>query len=98
MPKAELRRMFNHGRYWARAESGELSARVQRDGHPSPDHSGEPYCARSQIVGYDDPLVGRVAVVHQYLRENGTVGGSGRPDPKQIVEAGIVYRPTEREG
>jgi len=26
-----------------------------------------------------------LALVHQYLRPNGTIGGSGQPDPKRIL-------------
>jgi hypothetical protein len=97
VPKAELRRRFNDGGYWERARSGALATVVQRDGHPSPDQSGEPFCTRSQIVAYYDPALGRVAVVHQYLRQDGTIGGSGRPDPKQLIEGGVVFRPSEAE-
>lgn len=90
----ELRRRFNEGRYWPRVRSGELRAEVRRDGHPSPDLSGEPYCTRSQIVAYLDAGGRRVAVVHQYRRPDGTLGGSGRPDPKMLVEGGVEFRTT----
>ena len=33
-----------------------------------------------------------VARVHQYLRKDGTLGASGRPDPKMIIEKGVAYR------
>jgi len=26
-----------------------------------------------------------IAIVHQYLLPNGTLGGSGRPDPKRVT-------------
>jgi hypothetical protein len=32
----------------------------------------------------------RIAVVHQYLRPDGFVGGSGRPDPKAILREGVL--------
>ncbi len=92
VPEAELRRRFNEGEYWLRTESGALTVEVRRSGHPSPEGSGEPYCTRSQIVAYSDRIGRRVAVVHQYLRPDGTVGGSGRPDPKMLVEDGVEYR------
>ncbi len=95
LTKTELRRMFNDGGYWSLAQAGVLLSNLQRDGHPSPEHSGEPYCTRSQIIGYYDQGGNRVAVVHQYLRPDGTVGGSGKPDPKHLVEGDIVYRPSE---
>jgi len=33
-----------------------------------------------------------VARVHQYLRTDGTLGASGLPDPKAVLENGILYR------
>jgi len=32
-----------------------------------------------------------VALVHQYLRSDGTLGASGQPDPKRIVIGNVVY-------
>ncbi|MBA3415659.1 MAG: hypothetical protein H0U10_10585 [Chloroflexia bacterium] len=90
--EAELRRRFNEGEDWLRTQSGELTAEVRRSGHPSPEGSGEPYCTQSQIVAYSDRMGRRVAVVHQYVRPDGTVGGSGRPDPKMVVEDDVEYR------
>ena len=88
-----MRQRFNTGNYWQRVLTGELRAETRRDGHPSPDISGEPFCTRSQIVAYFDAAGLRIAVVHQYLRPNGTIGGSGQPDPKMLIEDGIEYRP-----
>lgn len=48
-------------------------------------------CTRSQILAYEDPPGKQIAVVHQYLRPDGTIGGSGRPDPKRLMVNGIVY-------
>jgi hypothetical protein len=39
---------------------------------------------------HDDGSV-RVAIVHQYLRVDGSFGGSGRPDPKELTEDGVIY-------
>lgn len=33
---------------------------------------------------YDESLEG-VALVHQYLRPDGSLGGSGKPDPKRLL-------------
>jgi len=32
-----------------------------------------------------------VAVVFQYLRPDGSIGGSGRPDPKFLLRDGVQY-------
>lgn len=65
--------------------------RILREGHPSPKKSGQPYCTRSQIVAYTLPTGKRVAVAHQYLRPDGRIGASGKPDPKRILEDGVIY-------
>jgi hypothetical protein len=90
---AELRRIFNDDALWERAQSGEFEQRVLRARHPAPRQSGEPYCTESQIVGYFLPNGTRIAMVHQYLRPNGSVGASGRPDPKAILKGGTIYLP-----
>lgn len=33
----------------------------------------------------------KVAGVHQYLRVDGTLGASGRPDPKELLIGGVLY-------
>jgi hypothetical protein len=33
----------------------------------------------------------KVAVAHQYLRPDGTLGASGRPDPKAIFSEDVLY-------
>jgi hypothetical protein len=87
----ELRQRFNEGRYWQRLQVGEFRAVVQDDRHPSLPKADEPYCKRSQLVSYRDAEDQEVARVHQYLRTDGTLGASGRPDPKRLLEEGTVY-------
>jgi hypothetical protein len=91
----ELRRRFNEGRYWERLQAGELHAFHRRDKHPAPPLSEQPHCTRSQEVSYLDLDDQEVARVHQYLRPNGTLGGSGRPDSKRLLEDGVLYRLTK---
>jgi len=86
-----MRERFNNGRYWERTQTGELTAVVIEDRHPSLMAANEPFCTRSQMVSYRDGLA-EVARVHQYLRADGTIGASGRPDPKRIYENGVLYR------
>jgi len=71
-------------------EAGELVAFVERDtvAHGSWLPSG----TRSQILHYyTRDLKIKVAIVHQYLRPDGTLGGSGKPDPKQVFDDGVIY-------
>ena len=94
----DLRARFNAGKYWQRARAGELRQVLRRNGHPTTDQSGEPFCTRSQVLAYFDPQGLCVAVVRQYLRPDGTIGASGQPDPKLVVEAGVMYRLPSRAG
>jgi hypothetical protein len=89
---AELRQKFNNGDYVGRALAGEFTVVLRRDSHPTLEHSTEPHCTRSQILAYLNQGGERIAIVHQYLRRDGTIGGSGHPDPKMLLEGGIIYR------
>lgn len=95
IPLDELRRRFNEGAYPARADAGEFRQVITRDGHPSPERSGEPYCTRSQIIEYWTHGGQKIATVHRYLRPDGTVGASGKADPKVLIERGVRYRALE---
>jgi hypothetical protein len=87
----ELRRLFNDGRYWERVLSGELTQHIRRNAHPEIPPAGEPVCTRSQIAVYLDRDGAKLAIVHQYLRPDGTFGASGQPDPKWLLSGGIAY-------
>jgi hypothetical protein len=88
----ELQVMFNDGRYWEDAEAGVYQQVVRDDRHPALPLAMEPYCTRSQIVSYRDAQGTEIARVHQYRRIDGTIGLSGRPDPKKLLVNGIIYR------
>lgn len=60
-----------------------------------PPPAGHPNGTLSQIVYYTDRAGNRVAVVHQHLLSDGTIGGSGRPDPKYLRHDGVIYTPAE---
>ena len=84
------RRRFNHGRYWERARAGEFRQEAKRDRLARP-LAGQPPGTRSQIVYYSSAAGEKIAVVHQYLRPDGRLGGSGLPDPQWLVEDGVEY-------
>lgn len=88
----EIQRRFNDGHYWERTLSGELQTEILKDRHPSLTAAQEPFCTRSQMISYLDRDGNEVARVHQYLRQDGKIGASGRPDPKRLFEGGILYR------
>ena len=64
-----------------------METALVREGHPNPQLTGEPACTRSQILIYKINGL-PVAIVHQYLRRDGQIGGSGLPDPKRVVVVG----------
>jgi hypothetical protein len=86
-----IQRIFNANDYWGRAKSGEFTQKILKDGHPSPPLADEPFCTKSQIVEYVDRSGNTVAHVHQYVRTDGTLGASGRPDPKALCHNGVLY-------
>lgn len=86
-----LRRRFNRGRYYERVLAGQLIAHVKRSTHPSRTKADEPFCTQTQEISYLEGAV-EVARIHQYLRRDGSIGASGRPDPKRICENGNLYR------
>lgn len=50
----------------------------------------EPRCTRSQKIRYYEG--GKwVVTVHQYKRRDGTIGASGKPDPKRLRIGNKVY-------
>lgn len=49
-----------------------------------PEVIGAPPGTRSQIIRYVDDDGAFVALIHQYLLPDGTLGASGRPDPKRL--------------
>ena len=83
--------MFNEGMYWEKTKTGILKTKVVADNHPSSPRAREPVCTRSQYVIYIDKSGQKVAGVHQYLRRDGKIGASGRPDPKELLVNGILY-------
>jgi hypothetical protein len=85
-----IQQRFNSARCWERVQSGELRVRYIRDRHPARPKAREPYCTRSQIVAYYERDGTPVALVHQYLRTDGTLGASGLPDPKRFFDGNVL--------
>jgi len=87
---AELRALFNQ-HILPKIQRGELSARVIRESHPSPERAVMPWCTRSQFIRYVDAHHNEVARCHQYRLPDGSIGASGIPDPKSISLNGVLY-------
>lgn len=84
MTPTELRERFNAGRYYERAVANELLATIESE-RPARPEANQPAGTLSQMVWYYDGTGQRVALVHQYLRRDGSLGASGRPDPKRLL-------------
>src|SRR5437764_13612723 len=85
-----LRKLFNDSGYWKLVKQGQLFEKVYSE-QPPQKRSGEPPGTLSQIVAYLDSQGRQVAIVHQYLRKDGSIGGSGRPAPTQLFYRGNIY-------
>jgi hypothetical protein len=87
----ELRKLFNENRYDQLVNPhAVLTEKLIREGKAAPD-SGQQPGTRSQVIAYLDGNGKQVAIVHQYVRPDGTLGGSGRPDPKKLLHNGVLY-------
>lgn len=86
----EIRQLFNEGRYYERMRAGEFHARIIRQ---NPHKRGDRRVRNtlSQTVEYWDKFGNLVARVHQFRKEDGSLGGSGRPDPKLLIHDGMTY-------
>jgi hypothetical protein len=86
----DLRDIFDRGRYSERAGSGELIERELVRGRPSLS-SAHPAEAISRRVAYHDDTGRELAVAHELILPDGTIGGSGRPDPMRVDVDGTLY-------
>lgn len=93
----EMQKMFNEEGYWGKTKSGEFSTVTLEHRHPALTAANEPYCTHSQMISYRDTDNNEVARVHQYLRTDGTLGASGKPDPKRVSVGGILYRLAKKQ-
>jgi hypothetical protein len=90
VPPKTLRQIFNKRKIHEQAKSGELETSVQKERH-APAKARQPICTQSQYVVYRNSEGDKVAEAHQYLTPDGTVGGSGKPDPKRMVIDGEFW-------
>lgn len=87
----EMRQLFNEN-IFPKVNQGDLVTQVKWENHPSRPKANEPHCTRSQMVAYFDDGGIEIARAHQYLRTDGRLGASGKPDPKRIVIDGVTFR------
>jgi len=83
--------MFNEGRYWERVQAGELIAVTLREGSPDPANQ-QPAGTKSVVYVIRTREGEDLVHAHAYVKPDGAIGASGRPDPKRIYKDGTVYR------
>lgn len=91
-----LRRLFNDRQFVERAHKGSLIA-YEKDSNLAPPGSGQPPGTRTQKVEYFARNGKRLALAIQYRRPDGTLGGSGLPDPKWLLDVDKALIPGHRD-
>lgn len=91
IPVADLRQLFDYANYWERASRGEFHKVVI--GKHEPDSKNEPPGTESQIISLRRLDDFEIARVHAYIRPDGSIGASGKPDPKVVYDeiANVLY-------
>lgn len=87
----ELRSRFEP--YRQCAESGELAVTLLEPSDKlAPPTAEQVPGTLSQMVSYrQHDCDNELARAHRYVRPDGTLGGSGKPDPKLVLQDGILY-------
>ncbi len=86
-----MRRLFNENNLWEKLKFGELTA-VILESRNAPRDAQQVDGTLSQSISYRDQDGNEIARVHQYLKPDNTLGGSGQPDPKRVFLEGVLYR------
>lgn len=84
--------MFQADSIEARAAAGDLSIVVLKS-HPARSELKMDPGTVSQLIAYVDSAGTHVAVAHRYLKPDGTLAASGRPDPKVLRRGNTLYKP-----
>lgn len=79
-----IRQLFNDAEFYEKINTGEIYTYTSENSHLEDPKPPDPYCTHSQILYYYSEEPRLVAVVHQYLKPDGTLGQSGLPDPQRI--------------
>jgi len=87
---SEIRSIFRDGRFEDLVAYGVLSEKLIREG-PAGDRANQPPGTKSQMVAYVDNHGKQAALIHQYVKPDGTLGASGKPDPKKVFQNGTLY-------
>ena len=89
-----LRQLFNGSQYPQLIEQGKLKRKVVKSRVlKSSDlrNKSLPPRTKSEIIKYYDTKKDLYVLIHQYLLPDGSLGASGKQDPKAILLDGTMY-------
>jgi hypothetical protein len=88
----ELRCRFNHGRYPERLQAGEFTEQRYPIGTPDPSVGLPVGSVSEDVYYYDAKTNNEVLRYHQYTLPDGSIGASGKRDPKRIRIGDVWFR------
>ena len=89
----KIRALFNKSQYYEKIQKGLLQGTViRRTLLQYPNKMNEPQGTYSEIIKYREKKTGFLVYVHQYSRPDGSIGASGKPDPKFLQIGGKLYK------
>ena len=86
-----MRQRFNEGGYWEKVLNREWTEHIL-ESRISDALEKETVQITSVMISYHDENGEEMARVHQYMRPDRSIAASGRPDPKRLVQDGVLYR------
>lgn len=100
VPDSEIQGIFNAGPYHQQIEDRQLTPHYLRNAHLTQVERGNHPCTQRQMIRYLDSQGNPVVEIFQYLRTDGTLGASGKRDPKRLWLPGeiLVVEPKRSEG
>lgn len=88
----KIRALFNDSQYSEKIRRVLLQKIVLRKTLlQKPNQKGEPEGTYPEVILYKDQEADSFAIVHQYVRPDGRIGASGKPDPKRLKIEGKIY-------
>jgi hypothetical protein len=98
--ESEIQDIFNAGPYRQLIENGQLTPHYLRNAHLTHVERGNHPCTQRQMIRYLDLQGDPVVEIFQYLRADGTLGASGKPDPKKLWLPNeiLIVEPKKPEG
>jgi hypothetical protein len=88
---AKLQELFNAADFDKLIAAGQVYIDVLKS-HDAPAKANQPAGTLSQMIAYRERKSGdQLASAHRYLRPDGTLGASGKPDPKSLMVNGVLH-------